>query len=141
MHVRLFIVHTRRAGRVVTRPPNCGVMRKVTLVSLIAAAASSAAQSDDPAPCESGFRANYQELLALTPPRTEYLPSGSVVVAFTVQPDGAVSDVSFAEWGIRPSDDFMRNYLIESVRKWRFPARESPCRGTQKLTFKLNEDA
>jgi outer membrane biosynthesis protein TonB len=80
-------------------------------------------------------------MLPLTPPRTEYVPNGSVVVAFTVQRDGAVSDVSFAEWGIRPSDDFMRTYLVESVRKWRFPARESPCRGTQKLTFKLNEDA
>jgi len=32
-HVRHFILHTRRAGRFVTRPLNCGVMRRVELLA------------------------------------------------------------------------------------------------------------
>ena len=95
----------------------------------------------EPPKCEASLRAESFGLLPLTAPRTEYNPQGSVVILFTVNADGTVSDVSFSDWNILPADGFMRDYLSKSVKAWRFPVRECACSGQQRTTIALNEDA
>jgi hypothetical protein len=116
-------------------------MRRFVVIALFLASAQGAACAAEPPKCEAGLKAEYRELLPLTPPRTEYVPRGFAVVEFTVNPSGAVSEVSFSEWKIPPSDSFMADYLVRSVQAWRFSPRENACREQQKLTFQLNADA
>jgi hypothetical protein len=133
-------MHVRRAGQLVTRPLNCGVMRKLALIALVAGFQAHGNAAVLPQ-CEASLKAESLELLPLTAPRTEYNPQGSVVILFTVNADGTVSEVTFSDWKILPADDFMRDYLSKSVKAWRFPVRESACSGQQRITIELNEDA
>ena len=112
-------------------------VRKGSLVLFFIAGAAASPVLAEPPTCEHDLRADHRDLLPLPAPRTEYDPQGSVVVDFTVNPNGTVSDASFSEWHISPADDFMADYLTKSVQTWNFPLRASACRAQQKIFLKL----
>jgi hypothetical protein len=91
--------------------------------------------------CEATFRPKYFEMLPLTPPHTEYEPHGFAVVNFIVGPNGLVSDVTLTEWHVEPSDDFMHQYMRNSVLAWKYPKRQSACRVEQTITLELADNA
>jgi protein TonB len=90
-----------------------------------------------PAPERAPARAS-SELVAVSTPQPAFPPeakrlntSGEVVVSFTVNSDGSVSNIDIIS--ARPRGVFERN-VQAAVRKWRF----EPISGTQNVTRTFN---
>jgi len=89
--------------------------------------------------CDSHVRVIDAPLADINPPHTEYLPHGAADLLVIVLPNGKVKHVAIASWQVSIDDNYLRNYVIHVVEKWRLSTASSTCIETVKVTFKQRE--
>jgi TonB family protein len=67
-------------------------------------------------------------------PLVTELKEGYVVLAFTVQPDGSVSDVQLVDSG---GDKRWIRAAVDAVSRWKYRATDQPSEKTRRFIFQL----
>ena len=105
-------------------------MRAVLLLGLVAESGLVLAGEDAPFP-RTQPDAIYCPIIS---PLTEVVRGGFVVLEFTVQPDGSVTNVRIVD---SAPDRKWETLAAKSVSTWRFKPRQEPSHRTQMLIFEF----
>jgi outer membrane biosynthesis protein TonB len=66
-------------------------------------------------------------------------PGGTLIVEFTIAPDGSVSDPVVVESDTVPTKDWFNDSVLRSVVKWKWERVDAPCRGRFAVTMRFDD--